>query len=356
MVWEKNKMKIAIDCRMLGSGGIGTYLESLLPFFLEDFDCLLFGNQDLIMTKISLQEHQIQVADCRIKPFSLTEMFFFPKELLERINECDYYYTPYCNIPEGITIPIFSTIHDVVFLDIPSLTSRAGVLARKYFYQRGINKSKKIFTVSNFSALRIKEHLNSHHKKIIVTYNSVPQWFMEKKKKTLKKEHSILFVGNIKKHKGLHTLLKAFEILSARDSELKLVIVGNAENFRTGDDTIAASISRFPKDKILFTGRISNEEVRDYYEKSQLLIQPSLYEGFGMPPMEALYCGTNVVLSDIPVFKEIYKDFPVTYFRCEDPNDLAQKIENSLRKESPKITGNVYSFQRTYNIIKEELN
>ena len=347
-------MKIAIDCRMLGSGGIGTYLESLLPFFLKDFDCLLFGKKKLIQSVIPEQKTAAIVVDCNIKPFSLKELLFFSKDLLKLINQCDIYYTPYCNIPHGIKIPVFSTIHDVVFLDIPSLTSRIGVMARKFFYQRGINKSKKIFTVSNFSALRINANLKLHNKKVIVTYNSVPKWFTDKSE-NISKEHFLLFVGNIKKHKGLHTLLMAFDIISIQDDKLKLVIVGNSENFRTGDDSIKKLINSFPNGKILFTGRISNEEVRSYYETAKLLIQPSFYEGFGMPPLEALYCGTNVVISDIPVFMEIYKDFPVTYFHCGDSNDLAQKIQNSLDKDKPKIINRVYSFDRTYNIIKEEL-
>ncbi|MBR4005644.1 MAG: glycosyltransferase family 4 protein [Treponema sp.] len=347
-------MKIAIDCRMLGSGGIGTYLESLLPFFLKDFDCLLFGKKELIQSVIPEQKTAAIVVDCNIKPFSLKELFFFSKGLLKLINQCDIYYTPYCNIPHGIKIPVFSTIHDVVFLDIPSLTSRIGVMARKFFYQRGINKSKKIFTVSNFSALRINANLKLHNKKVIVTYNSVPKWFTDKSE-NISKEHFLLFVGNIKKHKGLHTLLMAFDIISKQDDKLKLVIVGNSENFRTEDDSIKKLINSFPNGKILFTGRISNEEVRSYYETAKLLIQPSFYEGFGMPPLEALYCGTNVVISDIPVFMEIYKDFPVTYFHCGDSNDLAQKIQNSLDKDKPKIINRVYSFDRTYNIIKEEL-
>ncbi|MBP5442072.1 MAG: glycosyltransferase family 4 protein [Treponema sp.] len=347
-------MKIAIDCRMLGSGGIGTYLESLLPFFLKDFDCLLFGKKELIQSVIPEQKTAAIVVDCNIKPFSLKELFFFSKGLLKLINQCDIYYTPYCNIPHGIKIPVFSTIHDVVFLDIPSLTSRIGVMARKFFYQRGINKSKKIFTVSNFSALRINANLKLHNKKVIVTYNSVPKWFTDKSE-NISKEHFLLFVGNIKKHKGLHTLLMAFDIISKQDDKLKLVIVGNSENFRTGDDSIKKLINSFHNGKILFTGRISNEEVRSYYETAKLLIQPSFYEGFGMPPLEALYCGTNVVISDIPVFMEIYKDFPVTYFHCGDSNDLAQKIQNSLDKDKPKIINRVYSFDRTYNIIKKEL-
>lgn len=340
--------KIAIDCRMLGSGGIGTYLESLLPFFLIDFECLLFGNKDKIIQSLNEQTNKLVIAECDIKCFSVKEFIGLPKKLLQKINDCDYYYTPYCNIPNGIQIPVYSTIHDVVFLDVPGLTSKIGVFIRKYFYQRAINKSKKIFTVSNFSAERIKETLKLKDKEIIVTYNAVPQWFIEKKSKKVVKEKSILFVGNIKKHKGLHTLLKAFEIISQKEKDLKLVIVGNKDNFRTGDDEIPLLIKQFDQSKIEFTGRISNSELKDYYQKSTLLVQPSLYEGFGMPPLEALYSGINAVISDIPVFKEIYKDLPVLFFECENAQSLAEKILEGLKMKAPVIKEEIYSFEKSY--------
>ena len=74
-----------------------------------------------------------------------------------------------------------------------------------------------------------------------------------------------------------------------------------------------------------------------------------------MPPMEALACGTNVVISDIPVFKEIYKDFPVTYFECENPQNLADKIIEAFKKRSPENLPEIYSFERTSNIIIQSI-
>lgn len=349
---------VFIDCRMLGSGGIGTYLESLLPYFLSETKCFLLCNkQNIFNEQINslLKTNESKRIDCDVKPFSIDELIHFPKDILKIINTCSLYYSPYCNIPNKIKVPVYSTIHDVVFLDVPSLTSKTGVFIRKYFYQRAINKSNSIFTVSNFSAERIKKHLKTKNKQIIVTYNSVPEWFTDKKSQKIKKENTILFVGNIKKHKGLHTLLNAYKIVLQKINDLKLIIVGNAENFRTGDNEIPELIKQFNTDQIQFTGRISNEQLREYYKKTKLLIQPSLYEGFGMPPLEALYSGTNVVISDIPVFKEIYHDFPVTFFKTENEQDLADKIMNSLNIKTPEIPENIYSFKKTYSIIKKEL-
>ena len=339
-------MKVAIDCRMIGSGGIGSYISALLPFFINKNECILLGDKKVLEKFIN---NNVHIVECNIKTFSVKELFFFPKKILTQINNCDVYYTPYCNIPFGINIPIYSTIHDVVFLDIKGLASKTGTFIRKLFYKHAINKSKAIFTVSNFSSEQIK-------KPIIVTYNAVPNWFYEEETILETKENTVLFVGNIKKHKGLYILIDAFIIAKNHGYKPKLLIVGNAENFRTSDESVFSLIKEAPKNSIEFTGKISDEKLKQLYKTSKLLIQPSFYEGFGMPPLEAMSLGTNALISDIPVFKEIYKDFPVTFFRTGDSIDLAEKLlqleeNNSYSVEYPQI----YSFEKTFNIIQNTL-
>lgn len=358
-------MKVFIDCRMLGSGGIGSYLAALLPLFVNNYDCTLLGNESEIQKYLTGENqissdnhsHSYNIINCDIKTFSFRELLFFPKAISKKINECDIYYTPYCNIPSGIKIPVYSTIHDVVFLDIPSLSGFTGRLVRKWFYQYAVNKSKKIFTVSNFSKERIQHHLNTRPEQVIITYNALPHWFYKGVNINIQKNDYILFVGNIKKHKGLHTLLEAYRILLEKKLEAKLVIVGNSDNFRTQDNNIWNEISSFPDGSVLFTGRISDSQLEEVYAKSKLLVQPSLYEGFGMPPLEALNLDTDVILSDIPVFKEIYKDFPVTFFKCQDAQDLAEKIISgwdTFGKQSIHVP-EVYSFEKTFQIIKSTI-
>ncbi len=341
-------MKVFIDCRMLNSGGIGTYLESLLPYFVKAFDCtlLIYNNQK---NSLPAETSNCKIIETDIKTFSLKESFCFPAELRKIINSCDIFYSPYCNVPNGIKIPVFTTIHDIVFLDVAELSSKAGTLIRKFFYQRAINKSQAIFTVSEFSAQRIKEKLKLKNKPLIVTYNAVPGHFDAPAK--TEKDNSIIYVGNIKKHKGLSYLLKAFEICKSKGLKATLVIVGNADNFRSGDTEIAKRLSSAGQSDIIFTGRISDQQLQTYYQKAKLLVQPSLYEGFGMPPLEALSLGTNVVISDIPVFKEIYEGFPVTYFKTADSQDLSEKILQAFNLPSPENLPEKYSFKNTSDII-----
>lgn len=353
-------MKLAIDCRMIGSGGIGAYLCGLLPYFVAEHECLLLGREtDLAEFR---DRPGVEVLSCDVKTFSLTELLRFPASLLRAINGCDAFYTPYCNIPGrifgGIKVPIFSTIHDVVFLDIPELAGRLGTAVRKWFYQHAVNKSRCIFTVSQFSAERIRSLLHfPASKPLVVTYNAVPHWFtedgenLEMPASFQSRGRDLLFVGNIKAHKGLHILLPAFKLARKRGLNARLVIVGNAGNFRTGDDSILEQFQSLPEEAFSFTGRIGDSQLRDLYRQCRLLVQPSLYEGFGMPPLEALTQGANVVLSDIPVFCEIYRNLPVTFFKCGDVEDLAEKLLASWRLPPPSGWENPYSFKKTARII-----
>ncbi len=346
-------IKIAIDCRMIGSGGIGTYVQELIPYFLKENECLLIGTHEQCMKFLRLQN--VEFCYCDVPPFSSKEMFNFPSECLNKINQYDVYYSPYCNIPGGITIPIYSTIHDIVFLDVPGLTSLFGKIGRKMMYERAVNYSEIIFTVSEFSKERIQKQLHCK-KPVIVTYNAAPSYLTESSEEQIQKDNSILFVGNIKKHKGLKTLLDAFDKASAKGLSSNLIIVGNKDNFRTGDSDTVQRLMNTTDDRIHFTGHISDADLKTIYAKAALLVQPSLYEGFGLPPLEALTAGTPVLLSDIPVFKEIYDGYPVTYFKTGDADDLSQKMISCIQNpQKIETIPHTYSFNRTSEIILEHL-
>lgn len=351
-------MKLAIDCRMTKSGGVGSYLNALLPFLTKKNECLLLGNTEELE---KFKSEKTELLQLDIKTFSLKELFAFPKSIAEKINKCDVFYSPYFNVPSGIKIPVYTTIHDVVFLDVPGLASKTGTFVRKLFYSYAVFKSKKIFTVSEFSKNRIISDLNCK-KPVVVTYNAVPDWFYcgeqknNSENQSEEKENSILFVGNIKKHKGLSILIDALKIAVSKGFNLKLKIVGNAENFRTQDESIFQKIKEVPDGFVEFTGRISDEELKNLYKKTKRLVQPSLYEGFGMPPLEAMSLGTKAIISDIPVFREIYKDFPVTFFKSGDCNDLAEKLLSIMNEDDKlKKIPEVYSFEKTAEIIQTTL-
>jgi glycosyltransferase involved in cell wall biosynthesis len=345
---------------MINSSGVGVYLRGILAVMLRSpNEFMLLGNS--VQLESYKQNTNVGIIECDVKPFSLCEQFFFPKKILEEINLSTLFYSPFFNIPDGIIIPVYATIHDIIFPDMPELTSKIGLAARMWFYRRAYKKSLIIFTVSNFSKSRIEHHLGTK-KPVIVTYCAVQPFFLSYRdnNRSVKKTETIVFIGNIKKHKGLDCLLEAF--LSAKKEGLphKLLIIGAKENFRSSDESFLKKIESIKNDEIAFSGFIFDEELLKCLSEAALLVQPSLYEGFGFPPLEALVLGTRALISDIPVFKEIYDSFPVVFFRAGDADDLKNKMMEILctKKQSfpvlPDELLNKYTFEKTvYRILEE---
>ncbi|MCL2832368.1 MAG: glycosyltransferase family 4 protein [Treponema sp.] len=352
-------MHISIDCRWLGSSGVGTYLDGCLPILLDSQNNFtLIGDRQKI-SKYILNSNNIKIIDCNIKPFTVVEFFLFPRNILKEINQADIYYTPYFNIPGGLKIPVFITIHDIIFPDMPDLVSVPGLWARMFFYKHGFSRATLVFTVSDFSKSRIEYHLGKK-KQIIVTCNGINSSAAFNPVQKITKKKIILFIGNVKKNKGIKTLLEAYIKCIDDGLEYKLVIIGKKENFRSKDNSIQDYIKRISPDKLIFTGFIPDDEKIRLLQEASLLVQPSLYEGFGIPPLEAMVCGTKALISDIPVFKEIYNEFPVTFFKAGDCEDLKEKLMKLLMKEPEtlilsQVLKDKYTYQKAAAVVLSQM-
>jgi glycosyltransferase involved in cell wall biosynthesis len=362
-------MNIAVDCRMMDSSGIGVYLRECLPWFLKsDHRFLLFGDAGRIRKAAGLSPAgaapdgdfpKVRVVSCAVPPFSPSELFFFPSPLKKEINRCDLYYSPYFNLPGGIRIPVCTTIHDMVFPDMKECFSGVGIFLRMRFLKRAHRGSVKLFTVSHFSQSRIRHYFGAS-KPVIVTYSAIQPFLTARREKTARKKN-IIFIGNIKRHKGLWCLLDAFLMARNEGLDYKLVIVGGMENFRTRDDEIIKKIEALEggdRESVEFTGFIDDEKLRELLSGAALLVQPSLYEGFGLPPLEAMISGTGALISDIPCFREIYEGFPVHFFRAGDRVDLKNRLMELLHKKMPEpvalspALASKYRFEKTAAIIQ----
>lgn len=343
-------MKIAIDCRMIRCSGIGTFIQGVLPHIIQSDsnEILLVGD---IRDLECYWKENVSFQDCTIPIFSLKELFRFP---VERINQCDVFFSPNYNLPLGVKIPIVSTIHDVIFLDVDNLCSDFGKLIRHGFLKYAISKSDRIITPSEFSKSRIKFHFSTT-KPITVCYNGLSEKvkeFTAQNCPNTPKDEYIVFVGNIKKHKGLETLVSAYNLAKKRGLHKKLFIVGNKDNFKTAADFNMS----LENESIVFTGYLDDESLLSTIHNASALIQPSLYEGFGIPPLEAMALGTPAIISDIPVFKEIYEDYPVSFFHAGDVNDLANALLMDLQKINlDKSLIEKYTYQQTAQTIIKEL-
>jgi len=353
-------MIITVDCRHINSsGGIETYFKGLLPYFLSSGAVIFLLGDEKKLIQIS-ENSGGEILHCTVKPFSLRDTFAFPKSILKKINSGDIYYTPYFNIPNGIKVPVCSTIHDIIFLDMPNLVTKFGFWIRLYFYKRAARLSKVIFTVSEFSKSRIK-HFLGDTLNVINASNAVNVPFKKYLKKITEKKNNIIFIGNIKKHKGLNILLDAFLQCRKERLDYELIIIGSRNNFRSRDKETSKRLGDLESQGVRFSGYISDAEKWKLLAESALLVQPSLYEGFGYPPLEAMLSGTQALISDISVFKEVYSDFPVRFFRAGDSGDLHDKLlEILLGKKQQTIYLNdtlmkKYNFEETASVVLREL-
>ncbi len=350
-------MRLFLDARMIEFSGIGTYIQNLIPFFVGKVDVVLLGDEKRIKK---------YVKDVEIIP--LKSSIYFPLEQVEiplKIKKCDIFWSPHFNTP---IFPIKAkkrvvSIHDVFHLAFSKYYSFFERRYINFLIRSAVKLSDVIITVSYFSKNEIIKYTNADPQKIEVIYNGVDlDLFKIYEKKMLDKVTSkynlpdkfILYVGNIKPHKNLKKAIKAFEIFSKDYKDFYLVIVGQKEGFYKGDKEIFHILesNKSLSKKVIFTGYIEREDLPLIYNLACFLLFPSLYEGFGLPPLEAMACGCPVVASDIPVIKEICED-AVYYVNPLDPLDMAKGMREVFENKELRSKLINKGFDRVKNFIWE---
>ena len=218
----------------------------------------------------------------------------------------------------------FITIHDMSFWRHPEWFSKY-----YYYYYRFLNpivakKSLHILTVSEFSKKEIIECLGVDNSKVSVIYNAVSSDFIQLRNQSVQYKDSkyILAVSSIEPRKNFSRLLSSIDLLN---SDIKIIVIGSYNN-------VFGNVSFGNSDRVHFLGRVSDDELRLYYSNATLFVYPSLYEGFGLPPLEAMAMGCPTVVSDIKVFNEVFGDAT----RCFDPydvGDIARCIKEVLQSK-----------------------
>ena len=322
-------MNIAIDCRYIGMSGIGRVLEGILDAL--DFSAHSFF---LIGKKEKLCKYPAEIVEDKTDPYSLAGLRSFPKALNRR---CDVLLIPNFLVPFGVKIPIVTIMHDLAFLDVKETTrGMKDKLIKKVLLKRCMKKSRRIACVSHFTLDRCKHYYGKLAKKCFVNYNGVFEGVFDyaKTHPVGEKRDQIVFVGNVKPHKGLKTLLAAFSELGG---ETVLKIIGEKDNFLTG-----LKLDESAYKNVVFTGKLNDEALFSEIARSKYLVLPSKYEGFGLPPLEALVLGTQPIVSDIPVFREVYDGLPVKFFGNE-------KELTALLREQPQSVRCAQDIKERYN-------
>ena len=221
------------------------------------------------------------------------------------------------------------TIHDVAFLIYPESFSSFFRIYYKLIMPVVVKRADKIITVSNYSKNELEKYYPLSKGKIEVIYLGLNEGF--KVLDNIKKKNQILYVGSINKRKNFIGVIKAFELLNQKD--FTLLIVGNfSTNFSMNENDKMILEKAKTNTNIEFKSGISDEQLVRLYNESKLFVFPSFYEGFGLPVLEAMACGTPVVCSDSSSLPEVGSD-AVVYCAPHNIEDIKEKIEMVLGDE-----------------------
>jgi len=227
-------------------------------------------------------------------PIETFRLFF----ALRRLGRDDLFFTPGINVPFICTRPIAITIHDLNQIDLPC---NSGLLKRLYFnvlLRRACRKSRVVFTDTEYFRQRIIDWAGVAPEKVVNTACGVSEIFTPEGPDPGFAFPYVLCVSNRKPHKNEHNTLQGFARADI-DPEIKLVFTGDATPQL---EQLARALG--VGQRVAFAGRVSEPELAKLYRGARALAFPSLYEGFGLPVVEAMACGTPVMTSNISVLPE----------------------------------------------------
>jgi glycosyltransferase involved in cell wall biosynthesis len=314
-----------------------------------------------IKGKLEIEDNpNFQIISLKSANKFLWNLWILPNYL--RKNPVDIYHTQYI-LPFFISkkIKLITLIHDISFNFYPGLIRWVDLFFLKILIPWSLKRADKILAVSEFTKKEIEHYYGASPEKIAVVPNSggedlnkdiIPEELSAIKEKYFLPEKFILYLGTMQPRKNLPVLLQALTKLKA--DGWKLVLAGQ-RNAYNQDPKIEFLIKKFSlKKEVIFAGFVPEEEKTALLKLARVFCFPSLYEGFGIPVLEAMQAGTPAVVSDIPPHHEVAGE-AVLYFSPSNAKDLRAKIikieENSgLREQliqNAKARARLFSWKKT---------
>lgn len=321
-------MKILVDCRMADASGIGVYTRELMKFFINN-DALdvyaLIDKDNGLHPDINVDKDR--VVTTTVHRFSLRSILGNNKLL----KGFDVYFIPFLAIPPIIfnKTRIVSTVHDLCPVAMRQFFGPKTSFSYWAIMLLQCALSHRIIAISKFTRSELRKYYcGLFNKKVLVVENGIrdikpaDNAFEDKPSP----EQYGICVGNVKPHKNIFPLIK---YLKNKGVSNKLYIIGDIDGFSTKYSTEA--FDDLPKN-IVFTGKVSDQELHRYMVNAEFMIFPSLYEGFGLPMLEAMQYNLRIFAADIPVFHEISGE-AVDYF---DPNTF-ENLDSHLKSLNENI-------------------
>ncbi len=346
-------LRVAIDVRRIGDFGIGTHIRNLvhsLDRLERENHYLLVTNEPAAPALASLGENFERV---HFNPpgHSLARRAAFTW-FLRRLR-ADVYHVPLNTVPLAMPRPYIVTVHDMSSLIYPERRARGMHLWR---YERGLRRANRVIAVSEATRRDIEDVLGIPSDRIRVIYNAPDPAFRRAERPVLaggqgenasgyppEMEHTLnryqinfpflLYAGTIRPQKNIPRMIEAFSIVRQELENdpvyhgLKLIIIG--DEISRAPEVRRAVIQSRVEHAVRFLGFVPIDTLRVFYQAASVFVFPSLYEGFGLPPLEAMACGTPVVSSALSSLPEVVGDAALIV-NPENVFDIARGVREAL--------------------------
>lgn len=353
-------MNVIIDARMVDEHlhGIARYAYEIIKGVSKEdnINIKLLVNNLKISNKIFAKFQNIEFIVMKSKFLSIGEQFELPS-IINKYKDDTIFHSPSFVSSPFIKIPMVMTIHDLNHLRFPEYYSWFHKYYYKYIVKNSALRCKRIITVSNFSENEIIDWIKFDKNKVVVTYNGVDKNFRviedkielnRVKKKYDLPDKFVLYIGNLKPHKNVETLIDSMRFID----NIKLIINGKK------NESLGKHIAEYKlNDKIQFIGYVDEKDLPIIYNLATVFVFPSLYEGFGLPPLEAMACGCPTIVANTSSLPEVVGKSAIL-INPHNENDISEKIKNiteSVFNESSLINLgflNVQKFKWTETVKK----
>jgi glycosyltransferase involved in cell wall biosynthesis len=333
-------LKIGLDAREFQKGnlvtGIGRYLLNFLEFVTvnkPDYEFVLFCNQH---TEVDLESPNL-------KKIMIPEFLTFWWDQVQlplslRREKIDVFLTPYFKAPLFSPGRLVVIIHDLIPLLYEAYRNPGRIPNRIYFKNlagMAVRNADRIITISQHSKKDIMKVFGVPEEKIAVitlaadrVFRQIDYGLSDVLSKYQIDGNFIFYFGNFKPHKNVRALIEAYHKFPDQIKEEYRLVLGGKKD-RCAQALIELSQNLGLEDRVLFTDFVPKEDLPYLYNAAEVFVFPSLYEGFGLPPLEAMACGTPVIAFKIASLPEVIGDAGILLDPC-GPDELAETIVGLL--------------------------
>ena len=364
-------LRIAVDVRHIGDFGIGTYIRSLvhaLAGFDLETEYVLVGGAAELGTFSGLPGNFRTAVYNRSDAASLDNVRF---PMFVQGLHADLVHIPLNRVPVLMRRPYVVTIHDISSLTVDA---RQGVRAglHRWRFQRGLLRAERVIAVSEATRRDVQHMFGVPAGRLRMVYNAPdPEFFTRGTDGAggILERYQIeypflLYAGNIRPQKNIPRLVEAFAVVREELAahpvyrDLRLIIIG--DEISRYPSVRQAVIKSRVEEEVRFLGFVPFDTLRCFYEAAAAFVFPSRYEGFGLPPLEAMACGTPVVTSNVSSLPEVVGDAAVLV-NPENVFDIARGIreillDQKLRAElveRGRRQAARFSWERTARAVRE---